>query len=67
MKMYNGNRRLKIMYQNIPGTISNQNLLVTVTSILDRINPDMLAIAELETGTPTSLSKAASKMVQKLD
>ena len=55
------------MYQNIPGTISNQNLLVTVTSILDRINPDMLAIAELETGTPTSLSKAASKMVQKLD
>ena len=55
------------MYQNIPGTISNQNLLVTVTSILDWINPDMLAIAELETGTPTSLSKATSKMVQKLD
>ena len=48
MKMYNGNRQLKILYQNIPGTISKQNLIVTITSILDRLDPDVLAVAEPE-------------------
>ena len=47
MKIYNGNKKnLKICYQNIPGTISNFNLIATIQSFLDRIDPDVLAIAE---------------------
>ena len=49
MRMYNGNKPLKIYYQNIPGTISNDNLVATVDSLLDRLDPDILAIAEPST------------------
>ena len=48
MKMYNGNRRIKILYQNIQGTLSKQNIILTITSILTRLDPDILAIAEPE-------------------
>ena len=46
MRMYNGNKILKIMYQNVPGTISKANLIVTIQSLLTRLNPDVLAVAE---------------------
>ena len=46
MKMTNGNRKLSVLYQNIPGTISNQNLITTITSLLHRLDPDAIAIAE---------------------
>ena len=46
MKMTNGNRKLKIYYQNIPGTLSKQNMLTTIESLLSRLDPDLLAIAE---------------------
>ena len=36
MKMTNGNCRLKIYYQNIPGTLSKQNMLTTIESLLSR-------------------------------
>ena len=50
MKMYNGNiKELKIMYQNIPGTLSNYNLIATIQSLLDRHQPDVLALAEPST------------------
>ena len=46
MKMYNGNKDLKIMYQNVPGNLSKSNIVITIQSILHRLNPDLLAIAE---------------------
>ena len=50
MRMYNGNKKnLKIMYQNIPGTLSKINTLTTLTSLLYRTNPDIIGIAEPET------------------
>ena len=50
MKLYNGNRnKLKIIYQNVPGTLSKVNMITTIQSLLDRIDPDVLAIAEPDT------------------
>ena len=46
MRMYNGNRRLKIFYQNVPGTLSKANMILTIQSLLVRLDPDVLAIAE---------------------
>ena len=46
MRMYNGNKRIKIYYQNVPGTLSKQNLITTIESLIDRLDPDVLAIAE---------------------
>ena len=48
--MCNGNRnKLKIVYQNVPGTLSKVNMITTIQSLLDRIDPDVLAIAEPDT------------------
>ena len=44
MRMYNGNKRIKIYYQI--GTLSKQNLIATIESLIDRLDPDVLAIAE---------------------
>ena len=50
MKTSNGNRKnLRVLYQNIPGTLSNENLVSTIESLLDRLDPDILAIAEPDT------------------
>ena len=47
MKVQNGNRKtLKVLYQNIPGTLSNFNLVATIESLLDRLTPDIIAFAE---------------------
>ena len=47
MHMMEGNKKyLNVMYQNIPGTVSNYNLITTIESLLHREDPDILAIAE---------------------
>ena len=46
MRMVNGNRRIKVLYQNVPGTLSKSNTILTIQSILVRLDPDILAIAE---------------------
>ena len=50
MKMTNGNRKfLRVLYQNIPGTLSHVNKITTIQSLLNREEPDILAIAEPRT------------------
>ena len=50
MRMYNGNKKeLVIMYQNVPGTLSKSNMILTITSLLHRCDPDILALAEPST------------------
>ena len=47
MKAYNGNKKyLRILYQNIPGTLSTFNMTATIESLLDRLEPDVIALAE---------------------
>ena len=47
MKAYNGNKKyLRILYQNIPGTLSTFNMTTTIESLLDRLEPDVIALAE---------------------
>ena len=50
MRMINGNKKfLSVMYQNIPGTLSLENKVATIQSILDRENPDVIGFAEPST------------------
>ena len=51
MKIYNGNKRLGIYYQNIPGTLSTNNVHVQIDTILKDVNPDILGVAEPDTDT----------------
>ena len=47
MKAYNGNKKyLCVLYQNIPGTLSTFNMTTTIESLLDRLEPDVIALAE---------------------
>ena len=47
MQMIDGNKKhLDVYYQNIPGTLSHDNKIATLKSLLSRENPDVLAVAE---------------------
>ena len=50
MRMYNGNKKeLLVLYQNLPGTLSNFNMIASIQSLLNRRDPDILALAEPST------------------
>ena len=47
MKMMHGNKNhIDVYYQNVPGTLSHDNKIATIKSLLCRENPDLLAVAE---------------------
>ena len=46
MKMYNGNRDLKICFQNVPGILKDDNIHMQIDDVIDDLHPDILGLAE---------------------